>query len=208
MRRLGSLILSVIILAVTLLPNLTHPTPAYAADVTVPLPTPEDPLGQQPEQKIPEVSIDVDVRDGHLTARVVDIWGPGRFPLVYRSYTNAESDLLYKPNLSAKPLYNWHFNHYSDILGTEVLEPDGNRSVYKYSTDRWNGTTELFQIYVKSIGTYSTMEIRYTCAPPPPPCGRECLRPSRAQAVSPKPGVRVQSAPAAPPAGCTWDGTP
>ncbi len=49
---------------------------------------PEDPLGQQPEQQTPEISVDVDVRDGHLVARVVDVWGPSRAPFVVRSYTN------------------------------------------------------------------------------------------------------------------------
>jgi hypothetical protein len=55
-------------------------------------------VGQEPAQATPEISIDVDVRDGHLTVRVVDIWGPGKVPLVVRSYTNARSDPALYPD--------------------------------------------------------------------------------------------------------------
>ncbi|MDR7547824.1 MAG: hypothetical protein QN149_11175, partial [Armatimonadota bacterium] len=70
-----------VFLAASLLPDLAPPASAQAP-FAPPLPLPEDPLGQQPEQRLPELSLDVDVRDGHLTVRAVDIWGPGRVPLV------------------------------------------------------------------------------------------------------------------------------
>lgn len=211
MRRIGTVALALVFLVVSLIPTLTHPSPAYA-NTTVPLPVPEDPLGQQPEQSVPEITVHLDVRDGHLVVRVVDIWGPGRTPLVVRSYTNAEPDPAYKPDIAA-PLYTWFFNYHLDIIGTDVLEPDGNRSVYRYSSDRWNGTSELFQVYVKSVGTYSTLEMRYTCTPPPePPCPR-CERPSTRPRQVPrrpaaaKPGIRIQGSVQPAPSNCTWDGT-
>lgn len=111
--------------------------PAYAAGETpIPLPAVEDPLGQQPEQSTPEISVNVDVRDGHLTVRVVDIWGPGRVPLVYRSYTNGTMDPDYQPSSNPAP-YKWQFSHPLDVIGTDVLEEAGNRSVYRFSSERW-----------------------------------------------------------------------
>src|SRR5438445_8741035 len=70
-------------------PPTQQPAPSQSATIsgTDPLGVPEDPLGRQSEQQAPEISISVDVRDGHLIVRVVDVWGPGRVPLVMRSWT-------------------------------------------------------------------------------------------------------------------------
>jgi hypothetical protein len=79
LRRVGKVTLTgcltMVFLASTLLPRQSI-RPAYAVEpVPIPLPAVEDPLGQQPEQSTPEISVNVDVRDGHLTVRVVDLWG-------------------------------------------------------------------------------------------------------------------------------------
>src|SRR5258708_1539574 len=95
-----TLLLTVVFVTVSLLPNFARPAHAAPSD---PLPVAEDPLGQQPEQRTPEVSVDVDVRDGHLTARVVDNWGSGRRLFLYRSYTNTS------PDVRAAAGY-WHLN--------------------------------------------------------------------------------------------------
>ncbi len=155
-----TLTITAVFLAVSLLPKLTPP--AYAQTAAAPLPVAEDPMGQQPEQQTPEIDVSVDVRDGHLTARVVDLWGPGRTPFIVRSYTNTQN----VPG-STGASGNWQFHHLLDTLGLEpglngankigVREPDGNRAVYKYSSTRWNGQTDKWDVFVKDIGTYSTL---------------------------------------------------
>ncbi len=156
--------LTVVFLAVSLLPKNTPP--AYAAGgAAPPLPVPEDPLGQKPEQETPEISIDVDVRDGHLTVRVVDLWGPGRTPLVARSYTNTQS-------FSSSSSGLWEFNQQMDLfalgLGIRTREPDGNRALFNYNSTRWSADQrDRWDVYVKDIGTYGTTEIHSTCVPGP-----------------------------------------
>ncbi len=89
-------------------PSTSAPQPA-AASVGASLGVPEDPLSRQSEQQTPEVSVDVDVRDGHLIARVVDDWGPGRVPLLSRTYTNA--DLA-----ATSSAGNWQIDQLLDIV--------------------------------------------------------------------------------------------
>jgi len=159
-----TLIITTVFLGSSLLPRLTPPAYAGPDDTAPALPVPEDPTGQKPEQQTPEISIDVDVRDGHLTVRVVDIWGPGRTPLIVRSFTNT--------NVS----YGWQFNHFLDAvdLGNDAQgkrrwafqEPHGTRSVYKYSSTRTSGS-ECWDVYVKDIGVYSTMEMHGFVGPLP-----------------------------------------
>jgi hypothetical protein len=197
-----TLAITAVFLAVSLLPKLTPP--AYADTASPPAPVPEDPMGQQPEQQTPEIDVNVDARDGHLTARVVDIWGPGRTPFVVRSFTNTQYS---STSGGASPTGYWQFNHLLDVLGLGldsqgraqfgVREPDGNRAVYKFSTTRWSGDqSEKWDVYVKNIGTYSTLEMHYTCVPGLPG-GSPTPRPT------PTPGPR--GAVAVP--DCTWDGT-
>jgi RHS repeat-associated protein len=169
-RRFGRVGLTIslcaVFLAVSLIPDLVSPRPAYAAgNGGPPLPAPEDPLGQRAEQQVPEISINVDVRDGHLTVRAVDIWGPGRLPRVVRSYTNTDLTPTGGPG-------NWQFNQHLDVLpvwdegGTfnslRVREPDGNRGVYKFSHQIGSGFTRT-NVYVKDVGTYSTLEAPMNC---------------------------------------------
>lgn len=153
--------LTLIFLAVSLIPRLSPP--AYAAG-NPSLPVPEDPMGQSPEQGASEIATAVDVRDGHLTVRVVDIWGPGRTPLVVRSYTNADE-------LSTSSAGGWQFNHLLDILSVtsnntyKVREPDGNRPTYQPQGD----------IHVKDVGTYSTITTQQSCTPPRPGDDSTCI---------------------------------
>ncbi len=98
-------------------PQQPAPTPSAAVSGTSPLTVPEDPLGQQSEQQTPETSIQVDVRDGHLVVRVVDVWGPGRVPLVVRSWTGAGDSPAgggYPPPYSASypGAGYWQFNQH------------------------------------------------------------------------------------------------
>ncbi len=114
---------------------------------------PEDPLGQQGEQRTPEISVDVDVRDGHLIARVVDDWGPGRSPFVVRSYTNTAP-------MDTSAAGTWHINRLLDISPGGVREPDGNRSSYTFLSSRATAT-DRWDTYEKRVGPYSTMELHY-----------------------------------------------
>lgn len=183
-RRRGKVSLTLLLTAVfvtfSLLPDLARPAyaapasqqpspqPATTSVESLPLSVPEDPLAQTRGQESPEIVIGVDVRDGHLTVRVVDIWGSGWTPLVVRSYTNAKQDAGYAPDSGAAP-YAWRFNHLLDIVPTDasnpaadrfVLEPDGNREVYTGFSTRYNAArTERWTTYVKNVGTYSTMEM-------------------------------------------------
>ena len=123
-----------VFLAVSLIPKL--PPPAYAASPAPPGEMPEDPLAQQPEKQEPEISITVDVRDGHVTVRVVDIWGPGRRPLVVRSLTNAVS----RSGVAAGP---WQFNLLMDVVPNNPNDPtkpsdanDHNNTIHHTLTDQ------------------------------------------------------------------------
>ncbi len=198
-----TLVVAVIFLAASLLPRIT-PSALASEGQAPPLPVPEDPLGQQPEQQAPEISIAVDVRDGHLVVRVVDIWGPGRTALVVRSYTNTKAVVPKQ----------WQYHMLSDIIGlgteaAEVMEPDGNRAVYRFSGSSWNeNQTERTDAYVKEIGTWSTLTARYTCVTPPPeppgpgPLALPRQPVVRGQQATPAGRVRTSSEPV-----CTWDGT-
>ncbi len=198
-----TLVLTAVFVSVSLLPDLVPP--AYAA-VAPPLPVAEDPLGQEPEQQTPEISIDVDVRDGHLTVRVVDIWGPGRVPLVVRSYTNTQPSpdpvpvgSYYPPPPNNGP-FRWQFNYLRDVVGGDFLEADGNRSSYRFLSER-SDATNLWRTYVKDIGTYSTMDIHYTCEPQLPEGD-----PGPGGQLQTGVGLRVLSTTQAAPSDCTWDG--
>jgi YD repeat-containing protein len=136
--------------AVTLLPPLTPPA---FADAAAPLPVAEDPMAQMPEQQTPEISIGVDVRDGHLTGRVVDTWGPGRRPFLFRSYTNTQP-------VAQSAAGQWHLSQILDVRPAcatgqicanplNVREADGTLSVYKSASGN---------IYTKDVGEYSTLE--------------------------------------------------
>ena len=97
---------------------------AYAAEDPPPLPVPDDPLAAQPEGQHPEMSIDVDTRDGHLTVRIVDAWGPGKTPFLYRTYNNTTSAT------------NWQLNQPLEVQhpaagAPMVVEADGTLSGYK-----------------------------------------------------------------------------
>jgi len=74
-----TLAITLIFLAVQLIPKPTRSAFAQGAPAA-PLPVPEDPLGQQPEQETPEISINVDARDGHPTVRVVGTCSPKADP--------------------------------------------------------------------------------------------------------------------------------
>jgi RHS repeat-associated protein len=154
-----TLVLIPVFLAVSLIPIL--PKPAYAASQAPPAPVPEDPLAQSPEQQTPEISIDVDVRDGHLSVRVVDIWGPGRRPLIVRSLTNGTLTSA----TGANPAWQW--NLLADVMPNDpenvtkwlVREPDGNRGTFEGSFQPNTGT----YVFEKTIGSYATMDVAQTC---------------------------------------------
>ncbi len=130
--RAVSVILAVV-LALYGLDRLSGRRASYGAHApSPPLLVPEDSLGQHPGQAAPEISLQVDTRDGHLMVRVVDLWGPGRVPLVVRSYTNTAP--------SGDPATGWHFNQHLDVLPTggvyKIADPDGNQAEYKFSHRR------------------------------------------------------------------------
>jgi len=146
-------------------PPPTQPAPSQSATISGadPLGVPEDPLGRQSEEQAAEISISVDVRDGHLIVRVVDIWGPRRVPLVVRSWTgegNSPSGAGY-----------WQLNQHLDVIGgtdadgtviRRVLEADGNRGKYRFLQQNGTGSSRT-NVYVKNVGTYSTMEAVVSC---------------------------------------------
>ncbi len=171
------LVLLIIFTLVSLTPSLTPPIfaaatsppatqqPAQTQSATIsgtdPLGVPEDPLGRQSEQQIPEISINVDVRDGHLIVRVVDVWGPGRVPLIVRSWTGVGNS----PSGAGYWQFNHHINAVAKTDGTEgfkVLEPDGNLSTYRFLQENGTGSSRTW-VYVKDVGTYSTLEAPVTC---------------------------------------------
>ncbi|MDR7522351.1 MAG: hypothetical protein QN168_07810 [Armatimonadota bacterium] len=180
--------IAAIFLAVSLSPRFAPR--ARAADTPAPpLPVPEDPLGQQPEQQTPEITID----------------GVGGS--------------------------SWQFNHLLDVTsvsqGLGVREPDGNRAVYVYSTTRWNADqSERWDVYLKGtggsarpgmpvqgpakpVGTYSTLEVHYTCVPgipegPNAPSPQPTPADQRARRPAPSPASRSPARLTAPE--CTWDG--
>jgi RHS repeat-associated protein len=220
-----------LILALILATHLIGPLPqlgprwAHAANEPAPpMPQPEDPLGQSVAKETSDISIQVDARDGHLVVRVVDLWGPGRVPLVVRSYTNAD---LVSSEDNTTHAYRWQWNHLLDIRGVGVLEPDGNRDgTYRYSHDRQVGSPpnyELWQVYVKDVGQYRTLEQHYNCTtvrdPNPPETQRlpqvlrPLIQPSPTPRPTPRPGgalarqqVRVQGTVQAAPDGCVASG--
>jgi hypothetical protein len=61
-----TLTITLIFLTVQLVPKPTRSAFAQSPPAAAPLPVPEDPLGQQPEQELPEISVTVDVRDDLL----------------------------------------------------------------------------------------------------------------------------------------------
>ena len=177
LRRPGKLVLTylvtLIFLVASLTPRLT-PRAHAGEDPAPPLPVPEDPLGQQPEQQTPEVSIDVDVRDGHVTVRVVDLWGPGRTPFVVRTYNNARPTAATAIGIGgfASPEHykGWQLNQLSDITtdpnlaGLFVREADGNRGRHKFTGwETGPGPNERWAVYQKTIGTVTTLKEQYTC---------------------------------------------
>jgi RHS repeat-associated protein len=140
----------------------TTPTPLAATTASVGVP--EDPLATQSEHQTPEIFVGVDVRDGHLIERVVDDWGPGRVPLIMRSWTGVGN--------SPSGAGNWQFNHfldvqpiydsYGNINSFNVLERDGNRYGYTLLTSRGTGPSFVF-VYEKKVGAYSTLEAQMNC---------------------------------------------
>ncbi len=147
-------------------PPPSAPAPqALSSGASAPLGVPEDPTSLQGEQQVPEISVNVDPRDGHLVVRVVDLWGPGRVPLVSRTYTNADLN-----EISA--VGNWQLDQYLDVIEAcggcnvyKVRDPDGNRGVYRLLT----GGSGPLDTYAKTVGTYSTMGMSYT---PDPSCDK------------------------------------
>lgn len=222
MHRLGrrgfTSVLICVFLIASVTPSLLYPKPAFAQSppFAPPLAMPEDPLGQQTEEQLPDISIDVDVRDGHLTARVVDIWGPGRVPLVMRSYTNAQPRVISSSAASVGPPppnngpFRFQFNHMLDIIGADVLEADGNRSSFRFVRE-WtsSGTSSdsfhKYQLYVKDVGTYATMVLHYNCTIKEP-----IDRGSATVSTQPSPrasgGQRINSNIQSTSTSCTWDG--
>ena len=106
---------------------------AYAAEDPPPLPVPDDPLAAQPEGQQPEMSVSVDTRDGHLTVRIVDAWGPGKTPLLYRTANNTTG----AADISAAG--SWHLNQILEVRHTQgatsllLRDADGTISSYKGS---------------------------------------------------------------------------
>lgn len=121
-----------------------------------PLPVPESAPGQYVEKAHPELNISVDVRDGHLTVRVVDDWGPGKTPLLYRTYSNTAPD-----DRSAAGV--WHLNQILELRNTastvQVREADGTLSLHTFSGTRTDATGTYY-VYTKSNGIPSTIETR------------------------------------------------
>ncbi len=159
--RLGlTLVLIPIFLTTALLFEIVPPAAAQTttSTVTAPLDVPEDPLGQQSEHQTPEISIQVDVRDGHLTARVVDDWGPGRSPYLYRTYTNTPADTRSAAGV-------WQLNQVFDVqptIGTlssslRARAPDGTLSTYNQSGS--TGVSPTWFIYAKSVEEYATIQV-------------------------------------------------
>ena len=109
--RVGLTLLIMPIFLATALLSSQQPALSQTTTITgaAPLDVPEDSLGLQPEQTVPEVSVAVDARDGHLVVRVVDVWGPGQVPLVMRSWTGTANSaagadpLLRGPALVVEP---------------------------------------------------------------------------------------------------------
>ncbi|MDR7419859.1 MAG: RHS repeat-associated core domain-containing protein [Armatimonadota bacterium] len=196
-----TVLLTLLFLAVSSLPRFT-PRAEAANQAAPPLPVPEDPLGQQPEQQAPETAVSVDTRDGHVTARVVDIWGPGRTPFIVRSLTNGEFTTVGGAGTGVAP---WQFNHLLDTVGLTdaglykiaVREPDGNRTRYKYLTREGSGT-EQWDVYVDDIGTYTTLKIHFVN------CFWDPGTPARRAASTPTPRRAADTT-----LGwvCDWDGT-
>ena len=158
--RLGSLFLAFFLALHTLAPLPGLRPAAHAAEDPPPLPVPDDPLAAQPEGQHPEMSVDVDTRDGHLTVRVVDAWGPGKTPFLYRTYNNTS------PAIDTSAAGTWHLNQTLEVRHTQLSpsillrEADGTISSYK-------GTTTPIcrppsgpgvSVFEKRVGTCATIE--------------------------------------------------
>ena len=126
--------LILLFLPVYLVTQLLSGIPPASAQTTIggtpPFGVPEDPLGLQTEQQTPELSVGVDVRSGHLVVRVVDVWGPGRAPLVVRSFTGVGN--------SPAGAGFWQFNHHlsvsSDTALSNLFAPraDGTLATFRF----------------------------------------------------------------------------
>src|SRR5213594_3943178 len=141
-------------------PPTQQPAPSQSTTIsgTDPLGVPEDPLGRQSEQQAPEISIGVDVRDGHLIVRGVDIWGPGRVPLVTRSWTGVGGS----PSGAGYWQFNHHLNASAGSASATVLEPDGNISTYRFLQQIGTGASRTW-VYAKDVGSYGRFEAPVTC---------------------------------------------
>ena len=158
--RLVSVVLVVFLAAYLFAPLSGLRRPASAAEDPPPLPVPEDPLGAQTEGAQPEISIEVDRRDGHLTVRVVDNWGPGKTPFLVRTYNNTT------PATDTSAAGPWHLSQILEIRQSEepnlqLREPDGTLSTYKKTGTRTSGSDKYY-IYTKDIGAYTTIETKVT----------------------------------------------
>ncbi len=146
-------------------PPPSAPAPqALSSGASAPLGVPEDPSSLQGEHQVPEISINVDPRDGHLVVSVIDLRGPGRVPVVSRTYTNADLN-----EISA--VGNWQLDQHLDLIEAcggcniyKVRDPGGNRGVYRFLSGGYGLDT-----YAKTVGTYSTMTMSYT---PDPVCDK------------------------------------
>ncbi len=167
--RLVSLFLVAILGAHTLGPlRGIGPGSAFADTNPPPLPMPEDPLGAQPEGQHPEISVSVDTRDGHLTVRVVDNWGPGKTPFLYRTYNSTT------PATETSAAGAWQLNQILEIRNVtetslQLREADGSLSTYEKTGSRVVGGT-TYWIYTKDVGAYATIEMPApvsVCGPDP-----------------------------------------
>jgi len=123
---------------------------AEAAGDPPPLPVPEDPLGSQPEGQHPEISVNVDTRDGHLTVRVVDNWGPGKTPVLYRTYNNTT------PKTETSSAGVWQLNQILELRNItentlQLRDADGSLSTFTR-----DGMLGPF-VYKRDTGTYATI---------------------------------------------------
>jgi RHS repeat-associated protein len=141
------------------------PRLAFADSNPPPLPVAEDPLSAQTEGQHPEISVNVDTRDGHLTVSVVDNWGPGKTPFLYRTYNSTT------PATETSAAGAWQLNQVLEIRNVtetalQLREPDGSLSTYTKTGTRVVGT-DTYYIYSKEVGTYSTIEtiVNTVCTP-------------------------------------------
>ncbi|MGH2454429.1 MAG: hypothetical protein ACRDF5_11855 [bacterium] len=156
--------LACLLMGMVLVFHLLGPLPRFlpraeAAD-PAPLPMPEDPLAANPEGQHPEISVSVDPRDGHLTVRVVDNWGPGKTPFLVRTYNNTT------PATETSATGAWHLNQILEVRHPQgnllqLREADGTLSTYNQTGTRTDATG-TYWIYTKNIGAYATIETAVT----------------------------------------------